>query len=177
MPIAAGTCRATPFTKIVRCAWMWKSVCSLVSQLIPSTGCPVAAAAVPASAGALPGTGTPSGPVWPGTGAGCSVPSVLSDASFGAARRHRPARPAARRPPETPSVTPTAIAAAATTAPPPTASRIRRLRRASAFLASSIARFLLSRESPPVFRGGLGGSSPRMSLLDTGTPFIYGLRT
>jgi hypothetical protein len=22
IPIAAGTCRATPFTKIVRCAWM-----------------------------------------------------------------------------------------------------------------------------------------------------------
>ena len=58
-------------------------------------------------------------------------------------------------------MTPTAIAAAATTAPPPTASRIRRPRRVSAFLAASIARFLLSREL----------------LLDTGTPFIYGLRT
>ena len=57
MPIAAGTCRATPFTKIVRCAWMWKSVCSPALQLIPSTGRPLAVAVVPASA--VPaGTGT-----------------------------------------------------------------------------------------------------------------------
>ena len=157
MPIAAGTCRATPFTKIVRCAWMWKSVCSPALQLIPSTGCPLTADPVPASAVPL-GTGTPSGPVWPAAGAACSVPSVLSDASFCAGV---PLVPPLAVPPETPSVTPTAIAAAATTAPPPMASRVRRLRRASAFLAASIAAFLLSRELLP----------------DTATAFIYGLRT
>jgi len=80
MPIAAGTCRATPFTKIVRCAWMWNSVCSLVWQLIPSTVCPVAFDAVPAS-GAAPGIGTPSGPIGPPAGAARSVPSVLSAAN------------------------------------------------------------------------------------------------
>ncbi len=60
---------------------MWKTSCSLVSQLIPSTGLPVATVAVPASAGAE-GTGTPSGPLGPGAGAGFSVPSVLSEASL-----------------------------------------------------------------------------------------------
>ena len=57
MPIAAGICRGVPFTNTVRWAWMWNSVCSLVWQLIPLTGCPVAAVPRPASGAAL-GTGT-----------------------------------------------------------------------------------------------------------------------
>ena len=81
MPMAAGTWRAAPFTNTVRWAWMWKTSCSLVSQLIPSTGLPVATVAAPASAGPA-GTGTPSGPLGPGAGAGFSVPSVLSEASL-----------------------------------------------------------------------------------------------
>src|SRR5215472_12672674 len=83
MPIAAGTWRGAPFTKIVRCAWMWKSVCSLLLQLIPSTFWPVAAVAMPASADAF-GTGTCSGPSAPGAGGACSVPSVLSAAYLAA---------------------------------------------------------------------------------------------
>ncbi len=79
MPIPAGTERCCPLTKIVRCVWMWNSVCSLVSQLIPSMACPVVAADVPASAGA-PGTGTFSGPSAPGGGGARSVPSVDSAA-------------------------------------------------------------------------------------------------
>ena len=67
--MAAGIWRAEPFTKTVRCAWMWNSVCSLVWQLIPSTGWPVATVAVLASAGPA-GTGTPSGPAGPAAGAG-----------------------------------------------------------------------------------------------------------
>jgi len=86
-----------------RRAWMWNSVCSLVSQLMPSTGDPAAAVPVPASAGAE-GTGTPSGPCAPAAGAGLRVPSVLSAAYCGDADD----------PPLTPSVTATAIAAAAT---------------------------------------------------------------
>src|SRR5580704_2474654 len=70
-PIAAGTCRALPLTKMARWACMWNRVCS--------PGCPVAAVAVPAS-GATAGTGTPSDPVAPGAGAGWRAPSVLSDA-------------------------------------------------------------------------------------------------
>ncbi len=77
MPIAAGTWRCSPFTKIVRCVWMWKTVCSLVWQLIPSMVCPVVAADVPASTGAL-GIGTFSGPSTPAAGAAVSVPSVDS---------------------------------------------------------------------------------------------------
>ena len=46
IPIPAGTWRGVPFTKMVRWAWMWKMVCSLVWQLIPSTSLPVAAVAV-----------------------------------------------------------------------------------------------------------------------------------
>src|SRR5215471_701801 len=82
IPMPAGIWRGEPFTKTVRCAWMWNSTCSLVSQRIPSTGWPVALVAVLASGGAL-GTGTPSGPFGPGGGAGLSVPSVLSEVSFG----------------------------------------------------------------------------------------------
>jgi hypothetical protein len=78
-PIPAGTCCALPFTKMARWAWIWNSVRSLAWQLIWSTGCPVAAVAVPASGGAA-GTGTPSGPDGPGLGAGPRVPSVLSGA-------------------------------------------------------------------------------------------------
>src|SRR5215467_10801262 len=81
MPRPAGIWRGEPFTSTVRCAWMWYTTCSLVSQRMPSTGCPAALVAVLASGGAL-GTGTPSGPVGPGAGAGLSVPSVLSEVSF-----------------------------------------------------------------------------------------------
>jgi hypothetical protein len=45
MPIAAGTCRAMPFTKMAKWAWMWNSVCSPAWQTIWSTGSPVAASA------------------------------------------------------------------------------------------------------------------------------------
>src|SRR6266852_6934115 len=82
MPMAAGICRAAPFTKMVRWAWMWKRVCSPAWQLIPSTAWPVAEVAVPASA-APAGTGTPfSGPGEPGDGAALRVPSVLSAARW-----------------------------------------------------------------------------------------------
>ena len=137
IPIDAGIWRAAPFTKIVRCAWMWKSVCSPALQLMPSTGDPVAAVAVLASAGAL-GTGTASGPSGPPAGAGCRAPRVLSGAY--------PAG-VADEPPLTASVTPTAIAAATMTAPPPiAATRIRRLRCCSALRACSRRCLLLSRE-------------------------------
>src|SRR5260221_197251 len=59
--MAAGTWRGEPFTKMVRCAWMWKMVCSLLWQLIPSMSLPVAAVAVLASGAAL-GIGKASGP-------------------------------------------------------------------------------------------------------------------
>src|SRR6185437_5489539 len=143
MPIAAGTWRAVPLTKMVRCAWMWKSVCSLVLQPIPSTVRPVALAAVPASAAAL-GMGTPSGPIGPAAGGACSGPSVLSAANDEVAE---PAPPAAGADDPVASATETpATAPATTTAAPMTASRSRRLRRASVAFACSIARLLLSRE-------------------------------
>src|SRR6266550_8837381 len=81
IPIPAGTWRGDPLTKMVRCAWMWKMVCSLVWHLIPSKSLPVAAAAVLASGGAL-GIGTPSGPVGPGDPGGWRRPSAASEASF-----------------------------------------------------------------------------------------------
>ena len=69
MPMAAGICRAEPFTKTVRWAWMWNRVCSLDWQLIPSMGWPVTAVPVPADTGlasaAADGTGTCSGPGGP----------------------------------------------------------------------------------------------------------------
>ena len=77
MPIPAGTERCCPFTKIVRCVWMWNSVCSLVWQLIPSMACPAVAGDVPARTGAF-GIGTRSGPSAPAGGGVCSVPSVDS---------------------------------------------------------------------------------------------------
>src|SRR6516225_7359211 len=118
MPMPAGTCRGDPFTKIVRWAWMWNSVCSLAWQLIPLTGWPVAAVAVLASAGPA-GTGTPSDPGAPGDGAGAREPSVLSGARVGAA-------PAALGlPPVTARVMPTA-AAMTMMAAPVTASHRRR---------------------------------------------------
>src|SRR5215475_9093592 len=104
MPMAAGTWRGEPFTKMVRCAWMWNSTCSLVSQWMPSTGWPAVLADGPASGGAL-GIGTPSGPFGPGGGAGLSAPSVLSEVSFG----DEPEPLLAAEPPEvTASVIPTA---------------------------------------------------------------------
>src|SRR5262249_40519466 len=96
MPRPAGIWRGEPFTSTVRCAWMWYTTCSLVSQRMPSTGCPAALVAVLASGGAL-GTGTPSGPVGPGAGAGLSVPSVLSEVSFDDTE---PVPPWAAQPPE-----------------------------------------------------------------------------
>jgi hypothetical protein len=116
----AGIWRAEPFTKTVRCAWMWNSVCSLVWQLIPSTGWPVAAAVL--ASGGPAGIGTPSGPSGPAAGAGLRVPSVLS----GASDSPLPELP----PPVTASVMPTA-AAMITTAAPVTTSHSRRRRRAS----------------------------------------------
>ena len=63
----AGTCFATPSTKIVRCEWTWNSVCSPAEQLIPSMVWPDAV--VPGLASAAPdGTGTPSGPTGPAAG-------------------------------------------------------------------------------------------------------------
>src|SRR5215470_13268533 len=131
MPMPAGTWRGEPFTKTVRCVWMWNSACSLVSQRMPSTGWPVALVAVLASGGAL-GTGTPSGPFGPGAGVGLSVPSVLSEVNF-----DEP--PLAAGPPEvTASVMPTAAPPTITTAPSATSQRCRRRRRASAALACAI---------------------------------------
>src|SRR5215470_13745172 len=109
IPIAAGTWRGAPFTKRVRCAWMWKRVCSLVWQLMPSTGWPLALVAAPASGAAL-GTGTLSEPAGPGEGAALSVPSELRLASFS------PGGLALALPVVTARVMPTAAAAAA--APP-----------------------------------------------------------
>ena len=56
---------------------MWKTVCSLVWQPIPSMVCPVVAADVGASTGAV-GMGTFFGPSAPAAGADVSVPSVDS---------------------------------------------------------------------------------------------------
>ncbi len=127
----AGTWRGEPLTKTVRCAWMWNRTCSLVWQRMPSTGWPVALAAVPASGGAL-GMGTPSGPVGPGAGAGLSVPSVLSAVSFGDDAGLEP-------PPEVAaSAMPIAAPATITTAPSAASQRRCRRRRASAALACAI---------------------------------------
>src|SRR5215831_20284828 len=135
MPRPAGIWRGEPFTSTVRCAWMWYTTCSLVSQRMPSTGCPAALVAVLASGGAL-GTGTPSGPVGPGAGAGLSVPSVLSEVSFDDTE---PVPPWAAEPPEVAaSVMPTAAPATITTAPIAPSQRHRRRRRASAALACAI---------------------------------------
>ena len=136
MPTAAGTWRAEPFTKMVKCAWMWKSVCSPAEQPIPSTVCPVVAVAVPTSA-APTGTGTPSGPSAPAAGAGWSVPRVLSGASGSAA---------AGEPPVRARVMPTA-APMTTTAAPVQASQIRRRRR-RACSARSRAILSLARSRP-----------------------------
>jgi hypothetical protein len=131
---------------------MWKIVCSLVLQLMPSTACPLAIVVVPVSGAAL-GTGTPSGPVAPAAGAGPSVPRVLRAASFAA----RGPPPAAA--PPLPVVATIAAAMPPATTSPPAATRSwrRRRRRASSFRIRSIALFLLS--------------------LDTATPVIDGLFT
>src|SRR6266516_4042982 len=136
IPIPAGTWRGDPLTKMVRCAWMWKMVCSLVWHLIPSTSLPVAAAAVLASGGAL-GTGTPSGPVGPGWPGGWRRPSAASEESF--SRGEPPAagldEPAAAglEPPlrVAASVTPTTAAITTAAEMIPTIQLRRRLRRAS----------------------------------------------
>jgi hypothetical protein len=149
---------------------MWNTVCSLVSQLMPSTFWPVALVAVPASGGAL-GTGTPSGPAGPGAGAGLSVPSVLSEASFNPGVPPPALPPPALPPPVAASVMP--MAAATTTAPPATASQRRRRRwRASAARACAIfsraccCLFLLPLDTAPFpWSGhllvGLGTARPR----------------
>src|SRR6516225_1553589 len=137
---------------MVRCAWMWNSTCSLVSQWMPSTGWPAVVAEGPASGGAL-GIGTPSGPFGPGGGAGLSGPSVLSAASFGG---DEPDAPLAAEPPEvTASVMPTAAPPTITTAPSAISQRCRRRSRASAALACAIfwraccCRFLLLLDTAP----------------------------
>src|SRR5215472_7137884 len=124
MPMAAGICRAEPFTKTVRWAWMWNTVCSLVWQLIPSVGWPVTAVAVLASA-AADGTGTCSGPSGPAAGAGPRAPSELSGARSGWPVALAPP------PPETASVIPTTSAMTTTAAPEQISHRRRRLRLAS----------------------------------------------
>src|SRR5215468_9279610 len=133
IPMPAGTWRGEPFTKTVRCAWMWNSTCSLVSQRMPSTGWPVALLAVLASAGPF-GMGTPSGPFGPGGGAGLSGPSVLSEVSLGDDAELLAAEP----PDVTASAMPTAAPPAITTAPSAISQRCRRRRRASAALACAI---------------------------------------
>jgi len=84
--MAAGTWRAVPFTKMVRWAWMWNSVCSLVWQPIPSTFWPVTEVAGLASV-AADGTGTCSGPRPPAAGAcwrapGRSRPAISTERSL-----------------------------------------------------------------------------------------------
>src|SRR6185437_5736478 len=157
-PIAADTCRALPFTKMARWAWMWNRVCSPAWQLICSTGCPFAAVASPAS-GATAGTATPSGPVAPGAGAGWRAPSVLS----GARRSPDGTPPAA---PELP-VTARTMAAATTitvAAAAPLASRIRRRRRRAcsarirAILSLAACLFLLRLAIGSCLSLGLGSS-------------------
>src|SRR5579859_1870623 len=120
MPMAAGICRAEPFTNTVRCAWMWNTVCSAVWQLIPSTVWPVAAVVMPARA-APDGIGMPSGPAGPAAGAGWRLPSVLSEASGSPLVLPE-------LPPVTASVMPTA-APMTTTAAAATISQMRRRRR------------------------------------------------
>src|SRR5215470_1985857 len=134
-------------------------VCSLVWQPMPSTRWPVALVAVPVS-GAAFGAGTCSGPVGPGDGAGWSVPSVLSEASFSFGVPPPPE--AGELPPLTASVMPTATAATTTTAPAPISQRWRRLRRASAALISAIFAAAFDRFLLP---------------LDTASILVYGLRT
>src|SRR5262249_40012683 len=159
MPRPAGIWRGEPFTSTVRWACMWYTTCSLVSQRMPSTGCPAALVAVLASGGAL-GTGTPSGPVGPGAGAGLSVPSVLSEVSFDDTE---PVPPWAAEPPEVAaSVMPTAAPATITTAPIAPSQRHRRRRRASAALACAIfwraccCLFLLLLDTAPFLLGPRG---------------------
>src|SRR5580692_9064836 len=166
MPIAAGICRAEPFTNTVRCAWMWNTVCSAVWQLIPSTAWPVTAVAVPAS-GAADGIGTPSAPAAPAAGAGWRFPSVLSAAS---------GNPFPELPPLTASVMPTAAAMTTTAAPAAAIHRRRRRRRASSALIRairSLARCLpLLLIGPPLVAGsaGAGPSGPRVTAGRHGCP-------
>src|SRR5579862_5428423 len=135
MPMAAGIWRATPFTKTVRCAWMWNSVCSLAWQPMPSTVWPVADPVALASGWAA-GIGTPSGPVAPAAGAGLSVPSVLSADSLS---------DGPDEPPVTARVMPTAAAATTTSAAAPVSHRRRFLRRASSARWRAIRSFARSR--------------------------------
>ena len=153
MPMAAGICRAEPFTNTVRCAWMWNTVCSAVWQLIPSTAWPVAAVVVPAS-GAADGIGTPSGPAAPAAGAGWRFPSVLSAAS---------GSPFPELPPVTASVIPTAAAITTTAAPAAASHRRRRRRRASSALIRAIRSWARSRPllliGPALVTGPAGAGS------------------
>ena len=85
MPMAAGICRAAPFTNTVRCAWMWNTSLLVGVAADPVDGLPGGLAGRAGQRGrrrdrhAL-------GAVGPGEGSGFSVPSVLSEASlsFGA---------------------------------------------------------------------------------------------
>src|SRR5580704_1343024 len=153
MPMAAGICRAEPFTNTVRCAWMWNTVCSAVWQLIPSTAWPVAAVLVPASA-APDGTGMPSGPAGPAAGAGWRFPRVLSAAS---------GSPFPELPPVTASVMPTAAAITTTAAPAAASHRRRRRRRASSALIRAIRSWARSRPllliGPALVTGSAGAGS------------------
>src|SRR5215475_8387807 len=176
MPMAAGTWRGEPFTKMVRCAWMWNSTCSLVSQWMPSTGWPAVLTEGPASGGAL-GTGTPSGPFGPGGGAGLSVPSVLSELSFGDAV----AEPLLAEPPEVAArAMPTAAPATITTAPSAISQRCRRRRRASAALACAIfsraccCLFLLLLDTAPFPDRATGWRAERRAAASTAST-VYGL--
>src|SRR5271169_1025864 len=172
MPMPAGICRAEPLTKTGRCAWMWNTVCSLVWQLIPSTGWPVATVAVLAS-GAPAGIGTPSGPAGPGAGAGLRDPSVLS----GASGSPLPELP----PPVTARVMPTAAATTTTTAALTASHRRRRRRRASSARIRAIrsladSRLLLLIRPALVFgSAGAGGIGSRVAGGSHGRPHDPGV--
>src|SRR5712691_10579105 len=139
IPMAAGTWRGDPFTKMVRCAWMWKMVCSLDWHPIPSTLLPVAPVAVLAR-GAAVGIGTPpSGPAVTAPDAGLRAPSVPSEASLSRGLPPFPLpEPLPPPPPATASPMPTAAAISTTAAPMPVSQLRRRLRRASAARISAI---------------------------------------
>src|SRR6266566_6617525 len=148
---------------------MWKISCSEVWQRIPSTGEPVAAADRPASGGAAAGIGTPSTPLLPGLGGGCSGPSALIGPVVS---RGVLARGPAGPPPLVTASTIAMTAPIARTAAPAHRNSRRCLAfrasraRISATLALAISRFLLALDTDSVpfcqgHRRGGGRRSPR----------------
>src|SRR5215472_11935202 len=125
--------------------------------------------------------GTPSGPVEPDGGAGLSVPSVLSAASFSEGVLLVPVL--LEDPPEVAAIVMPTATATTITAPPVAASqRCLRLRRASAALACAIfsraccCLFLLPLDTAPFPRSGHRLVAGRRAAACT-EPAIYGLRT